>query len=179
VTSASAKFKIVSGKAYATSAQITWWDYYSNGDQHIFKYGTSTAYGSTINLRPFAEKTNVTTTIPNLVPNTKYYIQSYRFYEGTPHTTNDTFTTFSGTDIKQPVSDAGIAIDLRDKFVEAYLPNGVRAASMQIPRGGFSVRLDERLTRTLGLQSGVYLFAVKDPEKGAIISRIKMAVIRK
>jgi hypothetical protein len=175
-TSASGKFKIISGQAYATSAQITWWDYYSDGEQQAFKYGTTTMYGTTIDLLPFTNQTNITTTIPNLSPNTKYYLQIYRVYEGTSHLTNHTFTTFNGTGIKQPVPGASLALDLRDKVVEAYLPNGVRAASMLIPKGGFAVRLDARLTRTFDLQSGVYLFVVK--EQGAIISRIKMAVVR-
>ena len=81
VTSASGKFKIKSGQAYATSAKITWWDYYDDGDQQAFKYGTTTAYGSTINLLPFTGQTDITTTIENLTPNTKYYLQVYRTFE--------------------------------------------------------------------------------------------------
>ena len=178
VTSASGRFKIKSGQAYATSAKITWWDYYDDGDQQLFKYGTSTAYGNTINLLPFTCQTDITTTISNLEPNTKYYLQAYRTFEGKEHLTNTTFTTFGGTSVKRPGPDADLAMDLRDNVVEAYLPNGVCAASMRIPKGGFAVRLDERLTGTLGLQSGVYLFVVKDRQQGAIISRIKKAVVR-
>jgi hypothetical protein len=178
VTSASGKFKIKSGQAYATSAKITWWDYYDDGDQQAFKYGTTTAYGSTINLLPFTGQTDITTTIENLTPNTKYYLQVYRTFDGIEYKTNTTFTTFNGSSVKQPVPDAGLAVDLRDKIVEAYLPNGVCAASLRIPKGSSLMLLDDRLMSALNLRSGIYLFVVKDREQGAIISRVKKAVFR-
>ncbi len=78
LTSASQKFIIKSGLACGIYAQITWWDDYSNGNEHKLKYGTSQLYGNEINLKPFTRRIDITTTITGLNPNTKYYVQFYR-----------------------------------------------------------------------------------------------------
>jgi hypothetical protein len=177
VSSASSLFRIISGKAYKTSAQITWWDYYNNGSQHVLKYGTSSSYGQQINLKPFTANTNVTTTIPNLQPGTKYYIQFYRFYEGQAHSTNDTFVTFSETMIRpQRGQNAIPANELGGKTIDIYLPDGKRIVSYSIPAGSTRHLFEQGISKRFGLQNGVYLFVVRDREK--ILFRTKKAVFQ-
>ncbi|MBN2037975.1 MAG: hypothetical protein JW768_14635 [Chitinispirillaceae bacterium] len=68
VTSASGRFRIIDGKAYATTASITWWDYYNNGTEQTLRYGTSPDnLTNEINLQPFARRTDITTTIRKAV----------------------------------------------------------------------------------------------------------------
>jgi hypothetical protein len=100
VTSASGMLHIQGGEACANSASIIWNDYYSDGTQHLIKYGKTTGYGSVINLKPFTEGTDITTNIPNLTSNTPYYGQFFRVYEGVTHTTDFTFNT-SGTALRE------------------------------------------------------------------------------
>jgi hypothetical protein len=178
VTSASTRLKIIGGQAYANSAQITWWDFYSNGDQQLLKYGTTTAYGLTINLKPFTEKTNITTTIPNLLSNTTYYYQIFRFYEEQVHETNGSFTTFGNGSIRQLEPNAALAIDLRDKTVEVYLPSGKLVACMRNNGAHTKTSLGYGFLNDLDLKSGSYFFMVIDSKTGRIISRSKQAFIR-
>lgn len=93
VSSASKRLKIIGGKAYTEYAEVIWNDYYSNGDEHTLKWGTTTSYGNKINLKPFTKKSDVKTKINNLSPDTKYYGQFYRPYKNKSHKTNFTFTT--------------------------------------------------------------------------------------
>jgi hypothetical protein len=80
-TSASTKFKIVSGKVLETSAEIVWWDYYSNGILQELKWGKTATYDSIKNLQDFTRQTNITTKITGLEPKTKYYAEFHRTYE--------------------------------------------------------------------------------------------------
>jgi hypothetical protein len=178
VTSASTRLQIKSGKAFADSAQITWWDYYSNGDIQTIKYGTSTAYGSTINLQPFTEKTDITTTIPNLLPNTTYFYQFYRFYEDLEHTTDGSFTTFGNGGIGQTKPKVALTFDLRGKKVEVYLPSGKLVASIKDKNIPVKKMLGYSLIRNLGLKSGVYLFTVKNNQTDDIIFTTRQACFR-
>jgi hypothetical protein len=100
VTSASGMFRVIGGEACAASATVIWNDVFSDGTQHLIKYGKTTSYGSVINLKPFTEGADITTTIPNLESNTPYYGQFFRVYEGETYTTDFTFKT-SGTALRE------------------------------------------------------------------------------
>jgi len=93
MTTASQSFRIENGITCETFAEITWWDYYNNGNEHILKYGTTPSYGNEINLKPFTPQTQITTTIPYLIPNTKYYAQFYRRHNSTERSVEFEFTT--------------------------------------------------------------------------------------
>jgi hypothetical protein len=180
VTSASGRFRIIEGKAYTTTASITWWDYYNNGNEQALKWGTSADdYTNSINLKPFAAQTNITTTITDLVPNTQYYIQFYRLYKGDDYSINETFTTFNNAGLTaKPHHTRLPTIDLRNRKVEAYLLNGRRAASVQIANQPAPASLDRSVITMFGLQPGMYLFVVKEPGSGAVIAMIRKTVIR-
>jgi hypothetical protein len=101
VTSASEMLHIIGGEACATSASVQWNDVFNDGTSQLLKYGKTTSYGSTINLKPFTEGTDITTTIPNLTSNTPYFGQFFRVYEGVTHTTEFTFTTSGANAIRE------------------------------------------------------------------------------
>jgi hypothetical protein len=178
VTSASTRLTIKSGQAYADSAQITWWDFYSNGDQQLLKYGTTTAFSATIDLQPFTAKTDITTSIPNLQPNTTYYYQFYRFYDGLEHMTDGSFTTFGNGSIRYTKPNAALAADLRNKTVEVYLPSGKLVASTRKMSAQAKISSGYGLLRDLDLKCGSYFLTVKDSKTGRIISRSKQAFVR-
>jgi len=92
------------GKAYADSATITWWDYYNNGQVHDLLWGTTESYGNTKSLKPFTARTDVTTTIKGLQPNTKYYAAIHRTYpsKGSDVTTKFQFTTTAAASTNKP-----------------------------------------------------------------------------
>ncbi len=93
MTSASQRLKIRNGYACETYVDITWWDSYSNGSEHTLKYGKTQAMGEEINLKPFSKKTNITTRIKDLEPNTTYYAQFYRKYKSRIKKLDFTFKT--------------------------------------------------------------------------------------
>ncbi len=95
ITSASEKFKIINGITCDTNVEITWYDNYNNGDIQVLRWGTSTNYTEEINLQPFQRRTNTTTKIPNLEPNTKYYAQFNRKYRSNIKNVEFTFTTLA------------------------------------------------------------------------------------
>lgn len=116
VTSASGSqgLKIKGGKAYADSAEIIWWDYYNNGQIHELKWGTSENYDSTRNLKPFSARTDITTKIRGLKPNTKYFAEFHRTYQSKNAnvTTKFQFTTAAGSAAanKPPVFTSAAAV---------------------------------------------------------------------
>ena len=93
VTSASGKLNLIGGDAYPTFAVIRWKDAYNNGTEHLIKYGTTSSFGSQINLKPFSANTVVIDTLPDLTAGTRYYGQFYRTYKGHSYTTDFSFTT--------------------------------------------------------------------------------------
>jgi hypothetical protein len=117
LTTASEMFKIVSGQACHRQAKITWWDNYSNGNIQELRYGTTTSYGTTINLKPFTRRTNITTTIPDLTPNTKYYAQFYRVYNNNTKPLAFTFSTseFQSAIVPMP-SGPSYSLELGNRF---------------------------------------------------------------
>lgn len=104
MTTASQRFRIVNGLGCETYAEITWWDYYNNGNEHILKYGTTPSYGNEINLKPFTAGTEITTIIPDLTPNTKYYTQFYRRRSSTERSLEFEFTTAEQSSGIKPIS---------------------------------------------------------------------------
>lgn len=99
MTSASKRFEIKGGEACETYAMVMWQDNYSNGNEHELQYGTTTSYGEKINLKPFQRRTDITTRIPDLTPNTKYYAQFYRRYGDAIKNVKFSFTTSAQTGI--------------------------------------------------------------------------------
>jgi hypothetical protein len=110
VTSASQMLEIKGGQACATSASVTWNDQYSDGSQQILKYGTTTSYGKVINLLPFTENTDITTTIPNLTSNTQYFAQFYRVYEGEVSSTNFKFLTSGNNAVRDNTRNSSVQL---------------------------------------------------------------------
>lgn len=76
-------FHLDSVRVTATTANLYWRDHWDDGDAQQLKYGTDKTYAlGTINLLPLTPDAPVKTTIPNLIPGTRYFAQFYRLYEG-------------------------------------------------------------------------------------------------
>jgi hypothetical protein len=79
------KFHIDSVRVSPTYADLYWWDFWDDGDTQSIRYGTDQTYSlGTIDLKPVTAETSTKTTISPLTPNTHYYVQFYRFYDGSP-----------------------------------------------------------------------------------------------
>jgi hypothetical protein len=116
VTSASNRLQVFGGKAYATYATIEWQDYYSNGEIHQIRWGTTASYGSSLNLKPFTQRTRITSTIQGLQPGTTYFAEFYRTWPRTQATisTRFQFSTTAATNVL-PVSPAHASISIPPK----------------------------------------------------------------
>lgn len=131
-TSASGKLKLISGKAYATSADITWSDEYNSGTVHLIKWGKTSSYGNQINLKPFTKQRSTTTTLSGLEPATAYVAQFYRVHEGRAYTTNFSFATLSATTALTPryaVPSSAVMVLNQSHAVEFFTLSGSRISA--------------------------------------------------
>jgi hypothetical protein len=161
-TSASGKLKLISGKAYATSADITWSDEYNSGTVHLIKWGRTSSYGNQINLKPFAKQRSISTTLTGLEAETGYVAQFYRVHEGRAYATNFTFTTvgtpsassprpgalsqsamvFSGSHEVEIFTLSGSRLSsFSDGDVDNLLAGRHRFISLQLPQGLYLARI--------------------------------------
>jgi hypothetical protein len=155
-SSASNRLQLKSGKAYSSYAVITWQDYYSNGTEHTLKWGTTNAFGNQMDLKPFNARTDVTDTIKDLSPDTKYFAQFYRLYRGRVYTTDFQFTTAKSTATAPAVSAAGpVVTEQPGAVVALYSTAGKKIAV--VPVSGRSLHAVATIAAP-----GLYLARVED-----------------
>lgn len=122
-TSASGRLVLKGGKAYSTSAEVTWNDRYSNGSEHLLKWGEE-SLDNNKSLKPFSNYTDITTMITGLKPNTSYNGQFYRVWRGVTYKTDFTFVT---------VKDGGIVVPVAEQILS---PNSGLSVSVKSIKGG-------------------------------------------
>lgn len=183
VTSASKTFKVVGGKAYATSAQITWWEYYNNATQELLKWGLSAqSLTNQKNLKPFTASNNVTTTITGLTADTKYYGQFYRPYQGINYVVNFSFTTSPGTAINSSDSPKiQSVINPEAAITDLYSIAGkliFSSRTMQVALNGNADRsaIPENILSVV--PEGSYILILKDIKNGSILTTSRFVLVR-
>lgn len=196
VSSASKRFKINGGKAYSNYAEIVWNDNYSNGSIHVIKYGLTNSYKNSVNLKPFNKKTNITTKIENLLPDTTYYGQFYRKYGSKTIKTNFTFKTAKeATGISTEKSELQKKSDIivysiknadeiqikyfvsvsGRKSISLYNTRGVVIKKINVNYHGTGVKTEQLGIKRLS--SGVYFIKIADNEKNVVFSQ-KINILR-
>lgn len=153
-SSASGCFKLKSGIAEATSATIIWSDCANNGVEQQLQWGTVEPYTNKLNLQPFLEGRDVTTTIKGLTPDTRYGGLFYRFYENRQYNVPFTFTT--AKDAAPVVAPARPAlVSGLNRPVDLYGVNGKRVV---LPKLLMLTNLPGSLRRVVA--PGVYIAIV-------------------
>ena len=176
VTSASKDLSIKGGKAWADSAEITWNDAWSNGSAQILRWGVSATYGSQVNLKPFTDGTDVTTTLKGLLPSTKYYAEFFRSWEGHNVLTDLTFTTASANGVIFPQRQAVIRPLAKGAVLDVYTSAGrlVRAVPLIAPTFG-NAPVSQFQNR---LATGTYILVAKAGKNEAPFLTLKTAICR-
>jgi hypothetical protein len=176
VTSASGRLVIKGGKAYATTADIIWNDFYSDGTQQLLKWGPSlTALANQKNLLPFTKSTDITTTITGLSAKTKYYFQFYRVYEGVTHLTNDSLTTFSATAVQVPRCYSWAAPQ-QDLSIDIYTLAGRLVRSLKTGERSDPISILNWARQYQGLAPGIYLIQFKEQGSGVRLYSMRQVI---